>query len=99
MQATDCSFLYFNLGILEAVSEACTQLEEARKLPYILAAFSDAHTLLGTNSGSPAASHEVCTGSGTASAQGCQLADHCLCGRSMNSGLYRHVCSHALFRA
>ena len=35
MQATDCSFLYFNLEILgAALSEACARPEEARKLPY-----------------------------------------------------------------
>lgn len=60
MQATDCSFLYFNLEILDAaLSEACTRPEEARKLPYILAAFSDAHSLLSSSSGSAVSSHEV----------------------------------------
>ena len=60
MQATDCSFLYFNLEVLDAVlTEACTRPEEARKLPYILAAFSDAHSLLSTSSDSAGASHEV----------------------------------------
>ena len=60
MQATDCSFLYFNLEILSAaLSEACARPEEARKLPYLLAAFLDGHRLLGTYSGSAGPSHEV----------------------------------------
>ncbi len=60
MQATDCSFLYFNLEVLDAVlSELCTRPEEARKLPYILAAFSDAHSLLSTSTDNSGPSHEV----------------------------------------
>ena len=75
VQATDCSFLYFNLEILDAaLSEACTRPEEARKLPYILAAFSDAHSLLGSYSDSPGSSHEV-----NLLPQLSTLHRHCLC--------------------
>ena len=60
VQATDCSFLYFNLEIVDAaLSEACARPEEAGKLPYLVAAFSDAHSLLGASSDSPDPSHEV----------------------------------------
>jgi len=64
MQAADCNFLYFNMGILDAVlAEICARPEEARKLPYLLNAFSDAHSLLGSCSGSAGPSHEVCASS------------------------------------
>ena len=60
VQAADCNFLYFNLEILDAVlAETCARPEEAMKLPYLLDAFSDAHSLLGSCSGSPGPSHEV----------------------------------------
>ena len=60
VQATDCSFLYFNLEILSAaLHEACARPEEAHKLPYLLAAFLDAHRLLDTYPGSAGQSHEV----------------------------------------
>jgi len=60
VQAMDCNFLYFNLEILDAVlAETCARPEEARKLPYLLNAFSDAHSLLGSCSGSAGPSHEV----------------------------------------
>ena len=60
VQATDCSFLYFSPEMLDAaLAEACAHPEEARRLPCLLAAFSDAHSLLSTYSGSPGPSHEV----------------------------------------
>ena len=60
VQAADCSFLYFSPEMLDAaLAEACVHPEEARRLPCLLAAFSDAHSLLSTYPGSPGSSHEV----------------------------------------
>lgn len=60
VQATDCSFLYFSPEMLDAaLAEACAHPEEARRLPCLLAAFSDAHSLFSTYLGSSGSSHEV----------------------------------------
>ncbi|KAL0047176.1 hypothetical protein WJX82_008696 [Trebouxia sp. C0006] len=46
-QASDCSWLYFDQGLLEPIfGAALKRPQDAHQLPYILAAFMDAHQLL-----------------------------------------------------
>ena len=47
MQASDCSWLYYDSQLLEPILASMVKRPElAHQLPYILAAFLDAHTLL-----------------------------------------------------
>ena len=47
LQASDCSWLYFDQGLLEPIfGAALKRPQDAHQLPYILAAFMDAHQLL-----------------------------------------------------
>ena len=47
VQASDCSWLYFDQGLLEPISAAAFKRpQDAHQLPYILAAFMDAQQLL-----------------------------------------------------
>lgn len=60
MQAVSCSFLYFNQDLLTAaLQELLKRPEEARKLPLIVSAFSDAHHILAFSSLDEKATHEV----------------------------------------
>ncbi|KAK9829570.1 hypothetical protein WJX72_006545 [[Myrmecia] bisecta] len=53
-QVASCGFLYFNQELLPAVlADVWAGPEEAHKLPYLLAAFSDAHQLLRYADGQP----------------------------------------------
>ncbi len=47
LQASDCSWLYFDQGLLEPIlGAALKRPQDAHQLPYILAAFMDAQQLL-----------------------------------------------------
>ena len=47
VQASDCSWLYFDQGLLEPIfGAALKRPQDAHQLPYILAAFMDAQQLL-----------------------------------------------------
>ena len=47
VQASDCSWLYFDRGLLKPILEAVLKKpQDAHQLPYVLAAFMDAHPLL-----------------------------------------------------
>ncbi|CAL8470925.1 g10467 [Coccomyxa elongata] len=59
-QAISCAFLYFHRELLGAsLAEVWAHPEEAAKLSYLLAAFSDAHDLIRVASHDPATSHEA----------------------------------------
>ena len=60
MQACCCGFLYFNRHLLEAgLADVVAHPHEARKVPYLMAAFSDAHRLLHHTILDPKSTHQV----------------------------------------
>ena len=60
LQATDCSFLYFNRQLLDAgLKDLLERPYEARKLPTFMSAFLDGHALLQHTSMDCKATHKV----------------------------------------
>ena len=54
VQASDCSWLYFDQDLLEPILGAILKRpQDAHQLPYVLAAFLDGHQLLHHETASP----------------------------------------------